>query len=263
MTKRSFYLMALITIAIPLRASPPIGAIVQSWHLDPQTNVVTLEIANVTHKNITAYSISMKETYVDGRTDSRELLSEFVAVTNFLEELKGNPEEARIRNELGDGLFHPGQVREEHIPLTSAVKEFHAEVDVVAYADGTAEATNNEGLQRLIGERKVAVASTQVANDIIRAALANPNDADPATTAASEIRNRIIAYKGQRHDTPYLDTGHLKGIVDELTNISRQSGNKRDALNQYLAKSKKRTPHCCSVASCGFEEGPAMTKYEF
>jgi hypothetical protein len=239
--KRKTVLFAVaLLLLIPLARSAPLGAVVQSSHLDPQTNVVTLEIANVSHKNITAYSISMKETYVDGHTDSHEQLSEFVAVTNFLEELKGNPEEARIRNELGDGLFHPGQVREEHIPLTSAVKVFHAEVDVVAYADGTAEATNNEGLQRLIGERKVAVASTQVANDIIRAALANPNEPDPATTAASEIRNRIIAYKGQRHDTPYLDTGHLKGIVDELTNISRQSGNKRGALTQYLAKSEHR-----------------------
>lgn len=45
-----------------LRASPPIGAVVQTWHYDPLTNIVTLKIVNTSHKDITAFNIAIKET---------------------------------------------------------------------------------------------------------------------------------------------------------------------------------------------------------
>jgi hypothetical protein len=57
--------------------------------------------------------------------------------------------------------------------------DFQAVVDVVAYADGTADATNSDGLQRLVDHRKADIASAQLANEPVRATLADPNDADP------------------------------------------------------------------------------------
>lgn len=96
----------------------------------------------MSHKDATGYNIALEETYADGHVDEHELQVDFSGVRRFLESLKGNPEEARIRKEMGDGLFHPGEVREERIHVQPGLKEFHAEVDVVAYADQTSEATN-------------------------------------------------------------------------------------------------------------------------
>jgi hypothetical protein len=231
-----------------LRASPPIGAVVQTWHYDPQSNIVTLKIVNTSHKDITAYNISIKETYADGHVNTHELLCEYAGRMVLVQEFKGTPDEAEIRKQLGDGLSHPGESQNEIIGVQPGLQNFEAVVDVVAYTDQTAEATNNAALQRLLEGRKASVASTQMANEIIKAALADPNDANPAATAAKEIQGRIAVWNAQTHTTVDFEPGIAKGIVDELTAISSQRlTNKRDALTRYLAKSEKRvatlSPH--------------------
>jgi len=54
------------------------GAEVQSWHYDPAPTIVTLKIANSSHKDITAFNIAIKEAYADGHVNNHELLSDFV-----------------------------------------------------------------------------------------------------------------------------------------------------------------------------------------
>src|SRR5216683_75898 len=77
MLKRLPYLIALLFLAVTVRASPPMGAVVQTWHYDPQSSAVTVSIVNTSHKDITAYNISIKETYADGHANSHELLCEY------------------------------------------------------------------------------------------------------------------------------------------------------------------------------------------
>jgi hypothetical protein len=231
-----------------LRASPPIGAVVQTWHYDAQTNLVTATVVNVSHKDITAFNIAIKETYADGHVNSHELLEEYAGLVGFVEEAKGTADEADIRKQFGDGLFHPGESRNEIIGVQPGLKDFAAVVDVVAYTDQTAEATNNDGLQRLLEERKASIASTQMANEIIQAALADPNDADPAATAAKAIQDRITVWKAQTHTTVDFEPGVASGVVEELRAISSHPlTDKRNALTKYLTKSEKRlatfSPH--------------------
>jgi hypothetical protein len=236
--KHIFLAVALLFSAHVTR-SAPLGAVVQTWHLDAQTNVVTLQIVNMSHKDITGYNLAIKETYADGHVNNHEQLVDFVGRLKFLQDIKGTADEARIRKDMGDGLFHPGETKTELFRVKSGLKDFEAVVDVVAYADQTSEASNSDGLQRLTDHRKSEVASTQMANQIINAALADPNDADPAATAAAQIQARITAWKAQKHTTLDLETGTLQGAVDELKGISSHSNNKRDALTKYLAKSEQ------------------------
>jgi hypothetical protein len=251
MLKRLPYLMLMLFLAIlavSLRASPPIGAVVQTWRYDPQTNLVTATVVNLSHKDITAYNISIKETYADGHVNNHELLCEFAGMMAFVQEFNGTPDEADIRKQFGDGLFHPGGSRNEIIGVQPGLQNFEAVIDVVAYTDQTAEATNNPALQRLLEGRKASLASTQMANQIIQAALADPKDADPAATAAKEIQDRITVWKAQQHTTVDLEPGVAKGVVDELRAISSHPlTDKRNALTQYLTKSEKRlatfSPH--------------------
>jgi hypothetical protein len=244
-----FFILFITAFAFtPLRGSPPIGAVVQTWHYDPQTNSVTATVVNASHKDITAYNISIKETYADGHVNSHELLCEYAGRDIFVQEYKGTAAEADIRKQFGDGLFHPGESRNEIIGVQPSLQNFEAVVDVVAYTDQTAEATNNDALQRLVEERKASAASTRMANEIIQAALADPNDADPAATAAKEIQDRITVWKAQKHTTVDFEPGVAKGVVDELRAISSHPlTDKRNALTQYLTKSEKRlakfSPH--------------------
>jgi hypothetical protein len=218
-----------------LRASPPIGAVVQTWHYDPQANVVTATVVNVSQKNITGYNISIKETYSDGNVWSHEMLFDYVGRIALVEEVQGTADEADIRKQFGDGLFHAGESRNEIFGVQQGLKDFQAVVDVVAYADQTADATNNEGLQRLLAHRKATVASTTVADEIIKAALADPNDADPAATAATKIQERITIWKAQ-HTIVNFEPGEVQGMVAELKAMSARATNKRDALQQFVAR---------------------------
>src|SRR5882762_437158 len=137
-----------------LRASPPIGAVVQTWSYDPQTNVVTLKIANTSHKDITAFNITHKETYADGRVEQGELLEELMGKIIIAKEIQGNTSRGaeNFRKMHGDGAFHPGEVRDEIVGAQPGFQKIEALVDVVTYADATAEATNNDGLGRIIDE---------------------------------------------------------------------------------------------------------------
>jgi hypothetical protein len=199
------------------------------------TNMVTLTIANVSHKDITAFNIAIKEIYADGSENTHELLEDYSGILAFIKEHQGTADEAAIRKQFGDGLFHPGETRQEHIHVQPGLKDFQSVVDVVKYADLTDEATNKDGLQRRVTHRQADLASRQLANNIIRAALADPNDASPSTTAAKKIQERITLWKGQKHTSEDIETGTLRGMVDELKGISS-----RDALSKYLTKSEER-----------------------
>ncbi len=210
--------------------------------------MVTLVIVNTSNKDITAYNISIMETYADGHVNRHQLMTDSAGVLATIQEMQGTAGEAILRKQVGDGLLHPGASRNELIGVQPGLVDFAAVVDVVAYADLTAEATNNDGLRRLLEERKASVASTKMANEIIQAALANPNDADPAATAAKGIQDRITVWKAQQHTTLDFEQGVAMGVVEELKAISSHpSTDKRNALTEYLAKSEKRvatfSPH--------------------
>jgi hypothetical protein len=96
-------------------------------------------------------------------------------VGNPSEELAGKIVAGKLYGETG---FHPGEVRDELLPVAPGLTNCEAELDAVTYIDGTADSANNDGLQRIVDERKATVASKTMARDIIRAALADPSDAD-------------------------------------------------------------------------------------
>jgi hypothetical protein len=218
------------TSAQSLRASPPIGAVVQTWHYDPLTNIVTLKIVNTSHKDITAFNIAIKETYVDGRVEEHEMLEELVGKILAAKELQGTAQEEAFRKEYGDGAFHPGEVRDEKLPVQPGLTDYQGVIDVVTYIDGTADAPiNNAALERIVEERKAAVDSKKMATEIIKTALADPNDTDPSMTAARKIQDQATVWR-HSHTKMDLDPVVLESIANELK--SSHAMNKRDALKQ-------------------------------
>jgi hypothetical protein len=106
---------------------------------------------------------------------------------------------------------------------------YQAVVDVVTYIDGTADAANNAGLERIVDERKAAVASKKLAIEIIKSAMADPNDADPSATAARKIQDRATSWRGSQHTKLDLDPIVLESIANQI-----KTSPKRDALQQLV-----------------------------
>ncbi len=210
-----------------------LGAVLQTWHLDPVTNTVTLTIANVSHKDITGFNISIKEIYSDGSENNHELLEDYAGRVAFIKEHQNDD----LGRKYGDGLFHSGETREELIQVQPGLRDIQAVVDVVKYADQASEATNQDGLKRLQDHRQADLASRQLVSKIIKDALADPNDANPSATAARKIQEQIMLYKAQKHSNVELETGTLRGMLDELKGKGAQT---RDALNKYMLKNDER-----------------------
>jgi hypothetical protein len=242
------YVIAVFVIALALGAStslhalPSIGAVVQTWHYDPATNMVTLKIVNVSHKDITAFNIAIKETYADGHVEEHEMLEELVGKILAAKELQGDHSRGAeaFRNMYGDGALHPGEVHDELMGVQPGLNKVEAVVDVVTFIDGTAQSNNKDALGRIVEERQATVDSQKIATEIIQAALADPNDPDPSMTAAKKIQDRATVWNAQQHTKLDLDTVLLESIANELKTASR-SVNKRDALQQIVNREQARS----------------------
>jgi hypothetical protein len=234
-------LIAVCTIGSWAQA-PPIGAVVQTWHYDPLTNIVTLKIVNTSHKDITAFNIAIKETYADGRVEEHEMLEDLVGKIFRAKELQWDhsPGAESFRKLYGDGGFHPGEVRDEQLGVQPGLTKYQAAIDVVTYMDGTADATNNDALGRIVDERQAAVASQKIITEVIQTALADANDTDPSMTAAKKIQDRATIWKAQQHTKIDLDPVLLESIADELETVSSRNANQRDALKQIVNREEAR-----------------------
>lgn len=63
------YLAVPCIVAVPAALPQVRGAVVQTWHYDPQQKAVVLRLVNGSNKDVTAYSISITVKYADGSTD--------------------------------------------------------------------------------------------------------------------------------------------------------------------------------------------------
>jgi hypothetical protein len=247
------------TSAQSLRASPPIGAVVQTWHYDPLTNSVTLKILNTSHKDITAFNIAIKETYANGRVDRHEMLEDLVGKIIAAKEIEAGDHSRGaelFRKLYGDGTLHPGEVHDEIVGVQPGFQTIEAVVDVVAYVDGTADAANNDALGRIVEERQATVASQKIITEAIQTALADPNDTDPAMTAARKIQDQASIWKAQQHTKLDLDVVRLGSVADELKTVSSRNVNKRDALKQIVNTEEARMSVMSVHAALAKNGGP-------
>ena len=266
--------LAVLCIVSAPAALPQVkGAVVQTWNYDPTHNppLVTVKIVNNSHKDITAFNISIKETYANGRVEEHETLEELVGKIIAAQELQGGHTKGAelFRKLYGDGAFHPGEARDEKFPVQAGLTNYQAVIDVVTYFDGTAEATNNDALGRIIEERQSTVASQKIVVETIQAALADANDSDPSVTAARKLQDRAAIWKAQQHIKLDLDVVRLESMADELKIVSSRSVNKRDTLkhiaNREATRLSMMSIHAALVktgAAVGSTSGAGRVAYD-
>src|ERR1700730_10058661 len=176
-------LLVAVSAVVSWAQAPPItGAVIQTSHYDPQTKTVTMRILNTPQTEITAYNISLTLTYADGTSSYTE------GGTDFMNS---------IVNGLSD-RFMAGTSHDEVTHASKPVTNIKAVLDVVIYADQTAEVHNDRAFKQFLAMRQGQVLAQQKINEIVNQALADPVK-DPADAAATELKRLADVLNG-RHD---------------------------------------------------------------
>ena len=166
-----FLLFVSLISAGVARSHPLSGAVVQTWNYDPQSRLITIRILNTSDKDITALGIAANFTLTDKAGQDQVshviLLPDFLVQKVLLDMVRGTPEEDKLRAQIAPEILPAGGTYEEKTGVPPGFKDFSATIDVVVYADKTAETTNPSALQVLIDTRKGRAAAIQKAQHIM------------------------------------------------------------------------------------------------
>lgn len=194
--KRLPYLMLMLFLAlVVVTRSAPLGAVVvQSWHYDAATGTnpskLTIILANMSNKDVMAFSLTDDIAYADGKHDIGERS----------QDLLGSQE-----------TFAPGTTRSIELVGVLQVLSVSAVSDVVIYGDRTADVNNDRAFQRLLKNRKERLLAIQKANEVIKQFPPNSNEA-----VAQELE-RLAALSSVRSSSdPVPSGGVLRGLAIEV-----------------------------------------------
>jgi hypothetical protein len=227
-----------------LQASPPatIGATVQTWHYDIATKTLTLRILNTSHKDITAYNISLTVKYVDGTTNFAENSRDFLPLMGSMAEMEAAGGDEEMRQRYGNGAFAAGTLRDDVFPAQPKdVADVTAVIDVVAYSDATADVDNDRAFNHLALSRRARDETTRKVNEVIQRALADPNVTDPTANAVAELKRLAdVSHTQLQHLAPgqvVLQEMDLRSAIRDLegSDASASHTPKRDYLAKYVA----------------------------
>ena len=250
--------------------------VIESWHYDPVQKTLTLHLVNHSHKIVTAFNISMAEKYADGSTnpwyaegiphklqDSQKMEDELslsiqskeqgqrgygIAVTGPVVNIVGAP----------SGVFAAGATRDYVIRgEEKEVADIEAVVDVVAYADGTADVQNDRAFRNLMAERKGPLLAIQKINQIIKGVLADPMVSSPIAEVLRALKPLADADQTKNRppeDPEFFEAMTLRNDVKNLEMVQQQKiRNEREWLALYAEEQEKRIalmkPHCELVAT--------------
>lgn len=211
MTKRLPYLTALLCLfAIPLRGSP-MGAEVQGSHYDAAKQIVTFDLLNTSHKDITAYALLVRVIRSDGTPAVWTYGGDFVP---FMSQNGGN------------GALKPGATVAVDVPLgQQKIESASATVNVVVYEDNTADVLNEQIFQSIAEGRKAWMLGLQEANQLLQSALGDASDPHPSNTVLA----KLTALAKTRPSSV--------GLMDAATNIAnapKSPAGRSDKEDNYL-----------------------------
>ena len=254
------------------------GVVIESWHYDPVQKTLTLHLVNHSNKVVTAFNISMSEKYADGSTnpwyaegiphnlqDSQKMEDELNLFIQSKDERRG-----------GRGIAVSGPVVNGQIagPPTSVfaagtsrdyvmrgeekeVADIEAVVDVVAYADGTADVQNDRAFRNLMAERKGPLLAMQKVVEVIKGVLADPMVSSPLAEVLRALKPLADAEQTKNHppeDPEFFQAMTLRNDVKDLETMQQQKiPNEREWLTRYAERQEERIalmkPHCELVAT--------------
>lgn len=161
------------------------GVVIESWHFDSQHKTLTLHLVNQSHKEVTAYNISIAEKYADGSTNPwyAEGIPHKLQDSGMMEDM------LNLMNQPNRKAFAAGTTHDYVMyGQEKDIADIEAVVDVVAYADGTADVLDNDrAFRNLVAERKGLLLAMEKITDVIKRALADPMVSDAVSAALNEL----------------------------------------------------------------------------
>lgn len=224
--------MLSLAFATSLRAGP-LGSMLQSWDIDSTKNAVTLHLFNSSGKDISAYNITIKETYGQ-QVNEHQYYEDMVGVMLRIQD----PTEIH-RDELaemynGNGTWEAGTSHDQVLIVQPGLTDFEATLDAVVYADKTAETTNRDALERAMTTRKAIAQTLQAASEAIKQALSNPTDESPHETAIKEIEGLRKHWEDSHHEGNF-NAGAFDGAILDLENAPLAAAALHRTLPDYLS----------------------------
>jgi len=95
----------------------------------------------------------------------------------------------------GNGAFAAGTIRDVILPQAKAISNVDAFVDMVVYADSTAESTNDLMLKEIFALRTGSLLAMQHTNEIINRVLADPTVTSPIAEVVKELSAELARFK--------------------------------------------------------------------
>ena len=259
--------------AVQSQTPKPLGVSIEGWHYEPQAKVVILHLVNNSHKDVTAFNISIAEKYADGTTsyvDGRvpgihdhqmmeDLLGHLINAQSgkrteaiVPEVAGGNAYEKIMRQQMIQNLqvtFAAGTNRDQIDFVTKDVSDIDAIVDVVAYADGTAQVVDNDrAFRNLVAERKGPVLAMEKMIEVVKGVLADPMVTSPFDAALRQLiplAESANVKNGSPEDPEHEAGVHLRMAVQDFQSMqrplwSRITMTEREWLTQYVQSQEKR-----------------------
>lgn len=196
------------------------------------SNVGVLRITNNSEKDITAFTVDVTAVYASGYSHTDEKMVDFLPlmISKQVDLRIASPEE---------GAFHPGQTQEEPISFTvipdNPIVRLDIRVEVVAYADRTVQANNDDALGRLIDTRKGSLLAKQETVAILRKRLGNVVDSHPIASSVTDIEQLHDRAKAQHTGELGIE---LDTVIRDLHDLSPKNsletnGTGRQRLSDY------------------------------
>jgi hypothetical protein len=230
------------------------GVVIESWHYDPVQKTVTLHLVNSSNKDVTAFKISMMVKYADGSTNPwyAEGIPHNLQDSQMMEDI------LNLMNQPNRKAFAAGTTHDYVMyGQEKDIADIEAVVDVVAYADGTADVLDNDrAFRNLVAERKGRLLAMEKVTDVIKRALADPMDSDPVSAALNELLPFAESLDAKtKNSSPEVAENNvarnLRGDIQNLESMQREkmSGTaQRESLagyGEYLEKMiASLRPHC-------------------
>ena len=206
---KSFGVVVLLLLSSCLARSAPItDVVIQAWRYDPQSQTVFVPIVNNAKKPVTAFNLSLKVTS-GGAVSEYQSGRDFLSVGLLEERFKDAP-----KGSFGAVDIQPGGTYEEKLAVPPDFENISLVLDMVAFNNRTAEATNVPALERLVQKRKAIAASIEKASGVASAA---------PDTAVNEVHKVKENWKAQEHEVLTEDESQYTIIEQELKQMPAES----------------------------------------
>jgi len=142
-----------------------------------------------------------------------------------------------------------GTSRDQIDFVTKDVSDIDAIVDVVAYADGTAQVVDNDrAFRNLVAERKGPVLAMEKMIEVVKGVLADPMVTSPFDAALRQLiplAESANVKNGSPEDPEHEAGVHLRMAVQDFQSMqrplwSRITMTEREWLTQYVQSQEKR-----------------------